>query len=98
MLGWTHTGEWTAYTVNVAKSGAYKISFYVATGQIGAKFHLESDSADLTGVIDVPYTKGFQNWTVVERSVKLAAGTHVLKVVIDGDYVNLDKMVFATAE
>jgi len=97
-LGWTHAGEWTAYTVNVAASDTYKISFHVATGQAGAKFHLESDGSDLTRLIDVPYTKGFQNWTVVERNVKLAAGTHVLRVVIDGDYVNLDKMEFAKAQ
>jgi alpha-L-fucosidase len=93
-LGWTHAGEWTAYTVNVAESGTYRISFHVASGQVGAKFHLESDGSDLTGVIDVPNTKGFQNWIVVERTVQLDAGSHVLRVLIDGDYVNLDKMHF----
>jgi hypothetical protein len=93
-LGWTHAGEWTAYTVNVAESGTYRISFHVASGQVGAKFHLESDGSDLTGVIDVPNTKGFQNWIVVERTVQLDAGSQVLRVLIDGDYVNLDKMHF----
>lgn len=36
----------------------------------------------------------FKNWTVVEKSVKLEPGQHVLKLVIDGDLFNLDKMVF----
>jgi hypothetical protein len=31
---------------------------------------------------------------VLERTVRLDAGSHVLHVVIDGDYVNLDKMIF----
>jgi hypothetical protein len=93
-LGWTHAGEWTAYTVNVAESGTYNISFHVASGQVGAKFHLESDGANLTDIVDVPNTKGFQNWIVIERTAELTAGTHVLRVVIDGDYVNLDKMNF----
>jgi hypothetical protein len=60
--------------------------------------HLESDGTDLTATIDVPNTNGFQNWTVVERMIKLPAGERVLKVVIDGDYVNLDKMVFEAME
>ncbi len=60
--------------------------------------HLEGDGADLTGRIDVPNTKGFQDWVVVERIVKLSAGEHVLKVHIDGDYVNLDKMVFEATD
>jgi alpha-L-fucosidase len=94
-LGWTHIGEWTAYTARVAPSGRYRITFHVATAQTGAAFHLESGGTDLTGTIDVPNTKGFQNWTAVERTVDLEAGQHVLRVVIDGDYVNLDKMVFA---
>jgi hypothetical protein len=96
-LGWTHKGEWTAYTARVARSGRYRITFHVATAQSGAAFHLESGGTDLTGTIEVPNTKGFQSWTTVERAVDLEAGHHVLRVVIDGDYVNLDKMVFAQA-
>jgi alpha-L-fucosidase len=93
-LGWTHAGEWTAYTVSISKAGSYRVALHVASGMDGAALHLESVGVDLTGRIDVPNTKGFQNWVVVERIVSLPAGEHVLKVVIDGDYVNLDKMVF----
>ena len=56
--------------------------------------HLESDGTDLTGIIEVPNTRGFQNWTEVSRVIRLEAGQHVLRVVIDGDFVNLDKMSF----
>jgi hypothetical protein len=97
-LGWTRAGEWTAYTVIATKPGKYRVAFHVASGAEGAAMHLESDGADLTGRIDVPNTGGFQNWVVLERTVSLSAGEHLLKVVIDGDYVNLDKMVFAAME
>jgi alpha-L-fucosidase len=93
-LGWTRAGEWTAYTVNVTRTGTYRVSFHVATAQNGAAFRLESGGTDLTGTIDVPNTDGFQNWTVVDRELHLEAGQQVLKVVIDGDFVNLDKMEF----
>jgi alpha-L-fucosidase len=93
-LGWTRAGEWTAYTVNVAEPGSYRVSLHVASGLDGAAMHLQSDGVDLTGRIDIPNTRGFQNWVVVARIVKLSAGEQVLRVLIDGDYVNLDKMVF----
>ncbi len=97
-MGWTHTGEWMAYTVMINKSAAYRVSFYVASAQDSPKLHLECDGSDITGIISVPNTAGFQNWQVVTKTVNLDAGEHLLKLVIDGDYVNLDKMVFEEME
>ena len=93
-IGWTNIGDWMAYTVNVNKTATYDVSFHVASSYDSGKFHLESDGVDQTGVISVPNTKGFQNWTVVKKSVKLNAGQHVLKFVVDGDLFNIDKIVF----
>ena len=92
-VGWAHVGDWMAYTVNVSKTATYQVSFHVASSYDSGKFHLESDGVDKTGVILVPNTKGFQNWTVVKNSIKLNAGQHVLKFVVDGDLFNIDKMV-----
>jgi alpha-L-fucosidase len=92
-VGWTHRGEWMAYTVTVSKSATYKISFYIASAYDSPKLHLECDGADKTGIISIPNTAGFQNWEVIKKTVKLDAGQHLLKLVVDGDYLNLDKMV-----
>jgi alpha-L-fucosidase len=97
-LGWTRAGEWLSYTVTVSKSAAYRISFYVASAYNSGKLHLECDGADKTGIISIPNTAGFQNWTIVKKTIKLEAGQHVLKVVVDGDLLNLDKMVFEETE
>jgi alpha-L-fucosidase len=97
-LGWTRAGEWLAYTVTVSKSAAYRISFYVASAYNSGKLHLECDGADKTGIISIPNTAGFQNWTIVKKTIKLDAGQHVVKVVVDGDLLNLDKMVFEETE
>ena len=93
-VGWTHTGEWLAYTVTVSKTAAYRVSFYIASAQDSPKLHLECGGSDITEIISIPNTRGFQNWQVVSRTVNLEAGERLLKLVIDGDYVNLDKMVF----
>ncbi len=93
-VGWTNTGEWMAYTVNVGKTAAYQISFSLASSYDSGKFHLECDGTDITGVISAPNTDGFQNWVVVKRTVNLDAGRHELRLVVDGDFFNIDKMVF----
>jgi alpha-L-fucosidase len=93
-IGWTHSGEWMAYTVNLVKTAEYQVSFYVASSYDSGKFHLESDGVDQTGIISVPNTAGFQNWTVLKKSIKLEAGRHLLKFVVDGDFFNIDKMIF----
>jgi alpha-L-fucosidase len=93
-VGWTHTGEWMAYTVTVSKSAMYNVSFYVASSYDSGKLHLECDNEDKTGIISIPNTTGFQNWFVIKKMVNLDSGQHELKIVIDGDLFNLDKMVF----
>lgn len=97
-VGWTRAGEWMAYTVTVNKSATYQISFYVASAYDSGKLHLECGGSDKTGIISIPDAAGFQNWEVIKKTVNLDAGEHLLKLVIDGDYVNLDKMVFKEME
>ena len=93
-VGWTQAGEWMAYTVTVSKSATYRVSFTIASSYDSGKFHLECDDKDKTGIISVPNTIGFQNWKVITKDVPLDAGQHVLKLVVDGDLWNIDKMVF----
>ena len=97
-VGWTHAGEWLAYTVTTGKSALYAISFHIASAYDSGKLHLECDGVDKTGPIAIPNTQGFQHWQVVKRTVKLDAGQHMLRLVIDGDNLNLDKMVFVETE
>jgi alpha-L-fucosidase len=92
--GWAKSGEWTAYTVNVSKSGNYKLSLFVATPSDGGKLHVECDGVDITGIIPVMNTGGYQNWKPVSKSVQLTAGTHVMKLYLDNadSGLNLDKI------
>jgi alpha-L-fucosidase len=97
-VGWTHSGEWLAYTVEVQRAATYQISFYIASASDSPKLHLEIDDNDKTGIITIPNTAGFQNWKVIKQKIKLDAGQHVLKLVIDNNYFNIDKMVFEETE
>jgi hypothetical protein len=93
-LGWTSAGEWLAYTVNVSKSTNYKVTFNVASIADNTKLHLECDGINKTGTISLPNTGGFQAWQLIKKNIKLESGQHILKIVIDGGPLNLDKMIF----
>ncbi|MBN1780348.1 alpha-L-fucosidase [bacterium] len=93
-VGWTRHGEWMAYTVTVDQPAVYRVSISVASSYDSGKLHLECDGEDRTGIINVPNTAGFQNWEAIRTTVKLDAGEQVLKLAVDGDLFNIDKMVF----
>ncbi|WP_123040472.1 carbohydrate-binding protein [Cohnella candidum] len=81
-VGWNATGEWLAYSVDIAKAGVYNVDFVTATSMDGAKVRLWLDDAtDLTGEVDVPNSVTWENWaTTTKQGVYLPAGTHTLKV------------------
>jgi probable HAF family extracellular repeat protein len=80
-VGWTRAGEWLTYTVQVAAAGTYTLHARVAAVGSGGTFRVEFDGADKTGPVAVPDTGGWQAWSTVSRTVTLAAGTQVMRVV-----------------
>ena len=98
-LGWTGSGQWFNYTVNVATAGTYKVSFLVA-GDVAVTdaFHLSNSSGtNLSGSVAVPSTGGWQSWTTVTATVTLPAGTQTLTLNEDNGGWNIDSMAFALA-
>jgi hypothetical protein len=97
--GWTNSGEWMAYTVNVKKSGNYIAEIFFASVSDGLKLHIECDGKNISGSIPLPNTVGYQNWKQVTTKFKLAEGKHVMKIYFDeaNSRMNLDKVIF-TAE
>jgi len=87
-------GEWLTYKVNVQRSGTYKVSFNIACSTDDAKLHLLCDGADQPGIIPLPLTGDRQNWTLVTKTLKLEKGEHLLKLVVNGYGVNIDRIVF----
>jgi len=97
-LGWTASGQWFKYTVNVSTAGTYKVSFLVA-GDVAVTdaFHLSNSAGtNLTGSVAVPATGGWQSWTTVTANVTLPAGTQTLTLNEDNAGWNIDSMVFTS--
>ena len=96
-VGWTNSGEWMKYTVNVSTAGTYSIGARVASGGAGGTFHIENVSGtNLSGTITCPATGGWQTYATVNANVNLPVGQQVLKLVIDNSAgtVNINSLTF----
>jgi hypothetical protein len=97
-VGWTNSGQWFRYTVNVATAGAYTVSFRVAGGSSTDAFRLsDANGNNLSGPVNVPATGGYQNWTTVTATVTLPAGQQVLTLNQDNCCWNINWLSFALA-
>lgn len=85
------TGEWLAYTISVATGGKYNVQLRTSSSNTTSAFHIEVDGAPVTGSIVIPHTSG---WTTFvwgpSPNINLSAGKHVLKIVADQQYFNLN--------
>ena len=95
-VGWTATGQWFKYTVEVATAGTYTVSFRVAapTAVTDALHIANSSGTNLTGSVAAPATGGYQTWTTVTASVTLPAGQQTLTVDQDNAGWNLHYLAF----
>lgn len=99
-LGYTAVGEWLLYTVNIATETVYDWSADVSSGVTGAAFRIYLGDMDITGAIQIPKT-GDNSWDTYTKvsgktTVSLPAGTHQLKLVIEGANGNIDKVTFSS--
>ena len=101
-IGYTATGEWLEYTVDVAEEGYYNYEVRAACGSgDGSAITIrlaDDDCSDVLAQVTIPQTDNgtwgtYKALTGITR-VPLSAGKHVLRVTIDKPYVNLDKVVF----
>jgi hypothetical protein len=98
-IGWTATGQWFKYTVNVASAGTYAVSLRLAApSAVTDALHIaNSAGTSLTGPVAAPATGGWQDWTTVTTSVTLPAGQQTLTVDQDNAGWNIHYLTFATA-
>jgi hypothetical protein len=97
-LGWTGSGQWSRYTVNVAAAGTYTVGLRVAApGAVTGGLHLANASGtNLSGAVNIPATGAWQTWTTVTATVTLPAGQQVLTVSQDSGGWNLNYLSFAS--
>ena len=91
-IGYTSAGEWLEYTVEVPEDGEYAIKASASTGAESTSFCFLADGKAIGDTIKVTQTG--DDWSVYKEfdggKAKLTKGTHVIRLVITGDNVNVD--------
>lgn len=79
-IGWTQTGEWMKYSVNVTSTRTYTLKLRVASQGAGKKVRIEIDGATIA-TVTIPNTGSTDKWTTVSVSgINLTAGLKTLRV------------------
>jgi endoglucanase len=91
----TEDGEWLQYTINVAKTGRYKLVINAAAEHAGGQVSVTVNKMKLGGNINVPSTGSLERFTgVTFKSLPLKAGKQALKVMIHTGGFNLSTIQF----
>lgn len=94
-LAYVAKDEWLKYTAKVNTTGNYTINLRISTPYNTRKLHLEVDGVNVTGVVNIPNTGGFQAWqTVAVPNIPLTQGNHVVTLYFDENDINVNKMEF----
>lgn len=97
ILGWTAVGEWLEYTVNVSEAGKYNMNITYSSNNGGGELGMDIDGSELFSGISVPSTGGWNTYDEFVEMVTLPEGEHVLRINIEKNGFNLDKMEFVKA-
>jgi len=90
-VGWTDSGEYLEYTINVDSSANYTAGVRVASQSGGGLFALEIDGSQVGSQIAVDSTGDWQRWETQTIDLgRLTAGEHTLRVDISGGNFNLN--------
>lgn len=95
-LGWTQEGEWLEYTVDIQYAGDYEFHLRQSTDNNTSSFHFELDDKAITPTISTINTGDWDSFQVVSGKLTLPSGEHILKLVIDGSYFDIDWIEFVS--
>ncbi|MDR2087523.1 MAG: carbohydrate-binding protein [Dysgonamonadaceae bacterium] len=94
-IGWTVTGEWLIYTVEVTDPGEYQLSVSASALTTTSTFHLEVDNQDVSGSVSIPNTGDWLQWVwcpAEPLKVYLTAGSHQIKFYYEAGGSNLHEL------
>ena len=98
-IGWTATGQWFNYTVDVATAGTYTVALSVAApAAVTDALHIDNSAGtNLSGDVNIADTGGYQDWTTVDTTVTLPAGVQTLTVDQDNGGWNIFELAFTAS-
>lgn len=94
-VGWIQAGEWLEYTVQVTQAGTYTVNTRVASNMSSGSLQYEWNGINISNVLSVPFTGGWQNWQTISQSgIVLSVGQHILRLKMTGNDFNVNRIEF----
>ncbi len=99
-IAYSATGEWQKYTVNILRTGLYKLVARVSASAAGGSLRVSVDGVDKTGVVTVPASGSFTTYQdVVISNVYLDASPNAtIKFDFVSSSFNFEKLTFTEQE
>ena len=91
-VGGIDANDWLAYnSVTIPVAGSYTIEYRVASLNGGGRLSTDLNAGGIVlGMLDVPVTGGWQNWTTISHTVNFNAGTYNLGIYAQAGGWNLN--------
>lgn len=99
-IGYTASGEWLEYTINVTSSGIYGYKATVSSGSNNSGFRIglmKNGKETVLANVSVPNNGSWDTYQTLSTGIitpKIATGQQTLRITITGDYCNIDKIKF----
>jgi hypothetical protein len=100
-VGYLETGDWMDYQINVGNAGIYTVEFRVASALpegVLKGLHIKKSDGTTIGMLNIPHTGNWQNWTTIKTNLNLDAGIQTIRVYVDKPGWNINWMNFKLAD
>lgn len=94
-IGYTEVGEWLEYTAEIQETAKYKVTAKASANSNNTSMVLFLDDKVIADTLHFANTEGWENYTLnAIETIELPQGKHILKILMTGNYFNLDWMKF----
>lgn len=92
-IGYTTSGQWMEYTVDVAKDGEYDVAVAASNGNRDGSFTISVDGKE-GAKVNFSKTADWDDYQEATGKITLTAGEHVIRIMINDSDTNLDYVKF----
>jgi len=93
-IGYTKTGEWLEYTINVAADDEYDVAASMANGNAAPKVSLIFDGKDTCSLTGKSVKNDWDTYSLATGKITLKEGSHTMRLAFNNNYTNIDYIEF----
>ena len=95
-VGYTKTGEWLEYTINVDETDDYLVEASMSNGNAAPKINLIFDAKDTCSLTGKSVRNDWDTYSLAKGKVTLTEGVHTMRLAFVNNYTNIDYLNFTS--